>query len=171
MSKYSDKKIEGWMSEEELQWLFEQAQNMESIVEIGSFKGRSTDALLSSGAKVTAIDNWKLHWDKSNAQHGETVYKEFMENTKEYKNIEILRSNSNEAVTKFDEESVDMVFMDFTTTYPEYLESIKKWLPKTNKLICGHEYSEKFPDVIKAVDEVFEKPDGVIGMIWYKYIS
>jgi len=171
MKKYIDKGIDGWMSEEELQWLFEQAQEMKTILEIGSFKGRSTDALLSSKAKVTAVDNWVLHWDINNPQHGETVYKEFLENTKESKNLEVLMMTSNEAIKNFPEdESIDMVFMDFTTTYPEYLEAIKKWLPKTKKLICGHEYSEKFPDVIKAVDEIFGKPDGVIGMIWYKYI-
>lgn len=171
MGNYNKNSIEGWMSEEELQWLFKQAQDMETIVEVGSFKGRSTHALLSgTKGNVTAIDNWVLHWDVNNPQHGETAFKEFTENLKDFNNLIIMRTTSNEAVNSFKDDSLDMVFLDFTTTYPEYLEAINKWLPKTKKLICGHEYSEKFPGVIKAVDEVFGKPDGIIGMIWYKNI-
>lgn len=169
MTKYKHNDIDGWMSEEELTWLFETAQKYNNIVEVGSFKGRSTHALLSgTKGNVTAIDNWVLHWDINNPQHGETAFKEFTENLKDFKNLKVLRETSNEAVSSFEDDSLDMVFLDFTTHYNEYLEAIKKWSSKT-KFICGHEYSKDWEGVIKAVDEVFGKPDGVIGMIWYKY--
>jgi len=170
MTKYKHNDIEGWMSEEELNWLFETSQKCNNIVEVGSFKGRSTHALLSgTQGKVTAIDSWKLHWDKNHHHNGEVVFKEFKENLKDFTNLEIVKATSNETVNRYEDDSLDMVFLDFTTQYHEYLQAIKKWSLKT-KFICGHEYSEKFHDVIKAVDEVFGKPDGVVGMIWYKQL-
>lgn len=170
MTKYKHNNIDGWMSEEELNWLFETAKDCKNIVEVGSFKGRSTHALLSgTKGNVTAIDDWVLHYDINNSQHGETAFKEFKENTKDFKNLNIIRARSNEAVNSFKDDSLDMVFLDFTTHYTEYLEAIKKWSPKT-KFICGHEYSKDWEGVVKAVDEVFGKPDGVVGMIWYKQL-
>lgn len=170
MNKYECNKIEGWMSEEELLWLFETAKNYQKIVEIGSFKGRSAHALLSgTSGTVTCIDNWELHWDKNNPHNGDKVFSEFKENLKDFTNLFIIKDISNNAVQKFEEREIDLVFLDFTTNYNEYLRAIKDWSPKT-KLICGHEYSDKFPGVLKSVNEFFGKPDGVIGMIWYKYL-
>ena len=52
--------IPGWMSAEELQWLFEQAGQHENIVEIGSWMGRSTHALLTgTKGKVIAVDTFQ----------------------------------------------------------------------------------------------------------------
>lgn len=168
MIKYKDNNIDGWMSKEELNWLFETAQKCNNVVEVGSFKGRSTHALLSgTKGKVTAIDNWKLHWDTNHPHNGEVVFREFKENTKDFTNLEIIKATSNETVNNFEDNSLDMVFLDFTTNYDEYLEAIQKWLPKT-KLICGHEYYKDWEGVVRAVDKVFGKPDGVVGMIWYK---
>ena len=49
--------IEGWMEQTELEWLYSIASEMESIVEIGSWKGRSIHALCTRcKGTVTAID-------------------------------------------------------------------------------------------------------------------
>lgn len=173
MTKYKHNDIEGWMSEEELNWLFETSQKCNNIVEVGSFKGRSTHALLSgTQGKVTAIDSWKLHWDINHPHNGEVVFKEFKENLKEFTNLEIVKATSNETVNKYEDDSFDMVFLDFTVHYDEYLEAIKKWSIKIKEggIICGHEYSDDWKEVKKAVDEVFGKPDGVVEMIWYKQL-
>lgn len=52
--------IQGWMTVEELNWLLETGKAMESIVEVGSWKGRSTFAQCSSGCpRVYAVDHFK----------------------------------------------------------------------------------------------------------------
>ena len=60
--------IRGWMELEELLWLNQTAKNMDSIVELGCFCGRSTYALLSGcmehnaghpNGTVYAVD---CHW-------------------------------------------------------------------------------------------------------------
>ncbi len=58
--EYKDLGIQGWMSLKELNWLYQQAKKCDSILEIGSWKGRSTHALLS-GCKgiVTCVDTFK----------------------------------------------------------------------------------------------------------------
>lgn len=171
--KYTYPKIEGWMSEQELEWLFQKATSYKDIVEVGSFKGLSTHALLSgTEGKVTAIDNWELNWREDHPHYGETVFKEFKENLKEFKNLEIVCANQNNAVGKFKDNSLDMVFLDFTTDKNTLVNAIKSWLPKVKEsgIICGHEYSDKWQGVKDAVNEIFGEPDGVLDTIWYKKI-
>jgi hypothetical protein len=64
----------------------------------------------------------------------------------------------------------DMVFIDAGHTYEEVKSDIEVWQPVANKVICGHDYCDAWPGVVKAVDEAFGKPDKVVGTIWVKYI-
>ncbi|MBU4356393.1 MAG: class I SAM-dependent methyltransferase, partial [Proteobacteria bacterium] len=68
---YPGNDIKGWMSQKELQWLYEQARNMDSIVEIGCWHGRSTHAFLSGcRGTVYAVD----HWQGSPGANGEILF-------------------------------------------------------------------------------------------------
>ena len=66
--------IDGWMDEKELNWLYTTALEMASVVEVGSWRGRSTSALLS-GCKgpVFAVDTWKGSPDEINGTHADAV--------------------------------------------------------------------------------------------------
>ena len=168
--EYADNGIPGYMQFEELLWLYNTAKDMNSIIEVGSFKGRSTHALASGcKGKVTAVD----HFEGStlgDGTHGlKGIFEEFTKNTKEFTNLDVIKKSSSEAVQ--DCENVDMVFIDAGHTYKEVLEDIKTWKPKVKKLLCGHDYCKEWPEVVKAVDEALGKPDGVVKSIWYKYID
>jgi hypothetical protein len=151
--------IGGWMNGVELLWLFNTAKEMDSIVEIGSWKGRSTHALLS-GCKGTvyAVDHFLGSKGERGRIFAETrtrdVYKDFMANVGNFKNLKVLKMDSAEAVKQFEDKSVDMVFIDAGHTYEETLADIKRWLPKTKKIICGHDLYECKP-VEVAVREMF----------------
>lgn len=168
--EYPNQDIDGWMSFEECQWLYNVAKKYDTIAEIGSWKGRSTHALLS-GAKgvVHAIDHFEgssqdgYTGTDSDKAHGGT-FEEFKENTKEFKNLLTHKKSSVEGSKDFKDNSIEMVFIDAGHTYDEVMEDIKHWLPKATKLISGHDYS--WPGVKKAVDEVFGKPDYVVDTIW-----
>ena len=164
--------IPGWMSENDLDWLYSMAKEMNSIVEIGSWKGRSTHALCS-GCKgfVYAIDHFqgskgaqgtREHYEKP----GE-VYDAFLKNVGHFKNLKILKMSNLEAVKQFEDKSVDMVFIDGGHSYEEVKIDIEAWLPKTRKLLSGHDYSVQWPSVKKAVNEKF-KNINVVDAIWYK---
>lgn len=150
--------IAGPMAEIELQWLYEQAQNMDSVIEIGSLRGRSTYALVS-GCKgdVHAVDIWDSG----------IVYDQFCRNMAEFKNLIAHRMDSIEASKILP--CVDMIFIDRTPhEYDDVSADIRAWDAKAKLLICGHDYANQYPGVIKAVQEYYGSIDGVVGSIWYK---
>lgn len=155
--------ILGWMMVEQLEWLFDVSRNMESIVEIGSYKGKSTHALLS-GCKGTvwAVDPFV------NYGEAKDFYKDFMKNVGHFKNLKPLKMTSEEAVKQFKDKSIDMVFIDGGHDYEDVKKDIEMWLPKTKKLICGHDYQGT--DVRQAVDEKFKFVSN-LNSIWAHKIN
>jgi hypothetical protein len=166
----------GWTTEEELLWLHESAKKYGTIVEVGSWKGQSTKALLGGNSGVVhAVDHFKgSPTDKSRdyAMVVQDVYKEFIENTKGYNNLVVHKKSSAEAVSSFEDNSVDMVWIDAGHTYEECGNDIDMWLPKIKKggIISGHDYCDKAPGVMQAVNDRF-KIDGLVDTIWYKRVA
>ena len=157
--------IEGWIKPVELLWLYLTAKKMDSIVEIGSWKGRSTHALLS-GCKGTvwAVDHFKgskEHSGRRDLAFSETekegLYKAFLKNVGHFKNLKILKMDSLGAAKKFKDDSVDMVFIDGGHGYDEVKQDIKGWYPKAKKIICGHDFDwwGVYTAVHESFDEIF----------------
>lgn len=172
---YPGNQISGWMSFIEQQFLYNTAKKMESVIELGSWKGRSTHAICSSGCSdVTAIDHWKGSEYETEA-HAEakdgSVFEEFKKNVSSFKNIKIINKNINDAVKDIKDKSVDMVFLDAGHTYEEVRNDIRLWKSKAKILICGHDYVSGWPGVMQAVDEELGGPDEVHGTIWTKWIA
>jgi len=154
--------IWGWMSPAELTWLGEQAARMDSIVEVGCLHGRSSFALLTAcTGTVYCIDPWD-----DPAGH---AYPSFMGSCGGFPNLVPIRGFSPAATSQVPE--VDMVFIDGAHAYGAVLDDIAGWLPKTRRLICGHDYQNGdggYPGVEQAVTQVFGSrafvPDGTA--IW-----
>ena len=170
--------IDGFMARDELEWLHSQALKSDSIIELGSWKGRSTIALLE-GCKgsVTAIDNWQGHDPASNGvlerlAKDEDVFSTFMENVKGYSNLRVIKADTEDAAhnVAYDIQPADMVFIDAEHTYDGCKKDIKNWLPKAKKVIAGHDYCDSWPGVVQAVNEAFGQVN-VAGTIWYKEIA
>ena len=78
------KGYQGWMYPEELEWLYEAAKRMNSIVEIGSWQGRSTYVLLSGcRGPVVAVDKWDVELMKS-SRDAQVARRAFFENTERF---------------------------------------------------------------------------------------
>ncbi len=163
--------IEGYMVLIEAQWLYLAAKEMGSIVEIGSYFGKSSHALLSGcPGNVTCVDLWSaLDWKENDTpEMAQARFEKFVENTNQFWNRSIKRANSLDAVKDFADKSVDMVFIDGDHSYQAVKDDIAAWLPKARKLICGHDYNfYGWPDVKKAVDEIFGERVKTCGTIWY----
>lgn len=179
--EYPDNGLEGWMVFSEQQFLYETAQKYKNIVEIGSWMGKSTHALLTGALKadesatVTAVDTWAGSADTRDMTNylakQQDVYAQFYKNVGHYKNLRIIRKQSVEAAADFADGSVDFLFLDAGHTKEDLKADLTAWMPKMKPggLISGHDYMpDVWMGVIEAVDEVFGKPDGVAGLsIWY----
>ncbi|HUW44999.1 MAG TPA: class I SAM-dependent methyltransferase [Dehalococcoidia bacterium] len=164
-----DNNIDGWMSKTELNWLYKSAAGMNTIAEVGSWKGRSTHALLSGcQGTVFAVDHFQGSAGEEDV-HKEAKEKDISEifnlNVSHFPNLRTLKCSSVEAAGQFKDQSIDMVFIDGGHGYDEVKADIAAWLPKARKMICGHDYN--IPSVQDAVTEVFGIPD-TAGSIWIK---
>lgn len=164
--------IEGWMTVQEQGWLYNMAKQMNLIAEIGSWKGKSTHALLSGcPGRVYAIDHFNGSTAEIEGPHKEAtygdVYKEFKRNVGKFSNLETIHMASADAakVLNF---NFDMVFIDGGHTCQEVKADIETWLPKTKKLICGHDYT--WESVRKAVVECLGEVK-ICNSIWYKELG
>jgi hypothetical protein len=161
--------IPGWMTETELSVLKYLASKSTEIIEVGSWKGRSTKELLKScKGTVYAVDHWKgTESDTSILGTFLTdVYQEFMNNVGHYPNLKVLKGYSKEISNQFNGKKVDMVFIDAGHTYEDCKADIEAWFPKCLKIMAGHDYSGNFSGVIKAVSEKFRKVN-VVDSVWW----
>jgi len=167
-----DLSIEGWMTEPELRWLHDTAAGMSSVVEVGSFRGRSAYALLQGcRGDVYCIDPWG---DVLN--NGTDNLALFLANIgtrvslADWRRLHVLRMSSLEGAAWFrtDGEAADMVFVDGDHYRPAFSQDLEVWTPKARRLICGHDYhNDAWGDVTAVVHEVFgERVQNPAGMIW-----
>ncbi len=167
---YKFNNIQGWMSNEELEWLYNKATEMQSIVEIGSWRGRSTHALLSGCPGIVfSVDHWLGNENERSGAHKEAteqdIYAQFMNNVGHFKNLCVLRGESRDQAPLFYDKTVDMCFIDGCHMYNYVKEDITLWLPKTIKIICGHDCGQD--GVPAAINEIFpNKWKQVAGTIW-----
>lgn len=142
--------IWGWMSEPELLWLMERAAAMDSVAEIGSLHGRSAFALATAcTGPVYCVDPWD---DVKDASYGS-----FVSNVVDHHpNVTPVRGMSPAVAGQIPD--IDMTFLDGAHSFGDVLADIAAWLPKTKKLICGHDFQNAdggYPGVAEAVKVVF----------------
>lgn len=167
--------IGGYLVIREGQWLYTQARRMDSVLEVGSFLGRSAHALLS-GCKgtVTCVDPWGvLPWvEGDNETAAEERFLKFLANTDGIGNLIVKRMSSTEAAAQYQDQSIDMVFIDGDHSGESVAEDIDTWLPKARRVLCGHDYnSYGWPGVKAVVDKVFGSRVKSVETIWYVDIS
>lgn len=165
--------VEGWMDTEELRYLYETAKAMGggTIVEIGSFMGRSTCAILAGlaegrGGRLIAIDPFT---GKGTVRAPE-VAKNGGPDWLRGKLVSNIKSRSlpmpiiytgdadhEDIFTRFRPESIDWIFIDGEHTLDGVSSNLGTWVPRVKRdgLITGHDYHETWSDVVKAVDGYF----------------
>ncbi len=169
---------EGWMKPAELKWLAKQASKMHSIVEVGSWMGRSTTAMadnMEGSGKIIAVDTWRGSEEHESYLADKTpdhVYEIFCKNLKPHIDsgrVSPLRLPSVEAARKLQAEGnggFDMVFIDAAHDYESVKADIQAWkaLVKPRGLLCGHDWGH--PPIVLAVRELLGSPPSS-STIWY----
>lgn len=165
-------KIDGWMSDNELLWLAKQAQVSKIILEIGSYKGRSTRALAdNTTGLILCIDPWgQVEYPLPEGQFLNCdVFKIFRENLSPHiqsGRVLPLKMQSKDFEHGF---KFDFIFIDGLHSYEgvkQDIEVAKRYIIPGGT-IAGHDYGRHdWPGVKRAVNEVFPKAE-IVDTIWH----
>jgi len=175
--------IEGWLSDHEAQWLYQMARQLcgrAEVVEIGSWKGKSTVALAcgiqDAGArrKVTAIDPHRGELVNRRKRERST-YWEFIRNLKRAGVYALVRPvvKSSLRASQNWHSPIALLFIDGLHDYRHAKADYLDWekFVTDHGIIAWHDGFCGLPGVWQAVKEVFLTADlkeiGTIGSILY----
>lgn len=164
------------MTEGELSFLAQSAEDCKIIYEIGSYCGKSARAMADNSpndCKIYCIDPWNytiLKEDRSFLTVDQTTFGQFLigmsDHIKSGKVIPISK-RFEDCVTIFND--ADLIFIDGDHSYGSVVHDITKSLKilKSGGIICGHDYN--WETVKKAVDQILGETEKV-DTIWWKRI-
>lgn len=162
-------KIDGWMNERELGWLASMAAQCATIIEIGSWQGRSATVMAdNTHGQIYCVDHFKGAPEIDFLFEGKEpdwVEKEFKKNLEDHLKsgrVKLLQMSSEEGFQILKDQGVmaDMVFIDGDHDYKFVSKEIAMYrqLVRSGGVICGHDYGVlQFVGVTYAVHEAFAK--------------
>lgn len=150
-----------------------QHNDIKTVIEVGSFVGKSTAFFAKLVDKVYAVDPFVM-WDEGKeenataVQYGNDFYDKFLENMMNHGVLEKIvpvRTTSRKAAEEVFNTPCDLVYIDANHDYDSVKEDIQLWTPFAAKFICGDDYDAYWPGVMKAVDELYPHRM-VYGNLW-----
>lgn len=174
--------ISGWMRPRELEWLAEKAAEYQIIIEIGTWKGRSTAALAEhTNGIVYTIDHFAgspdLHATRmkecietpgSVEQAARRNLTQFMAEGKVVLIARDSRTAGPELKNLLGGRFADMVFIDGDHTRPRVADDIRIYAPflRPGGLLCGHDRDEwGVQDALRDCGIAYEETPGTT--IWH----
>ena len=174
--------IGGHLTDTEIIALYRISANLPDnakILEIGSYRGRSSNAIghaiYKSNKELYCLDIWKdynvskesaLRCDSNTHNIEPTdfgVLKDFLKNTNWFSdNLRILKGSTSMFKDLLPNNFFDLIFIDGAHDYDNVYFDIKQALVslKAGSILCGHDYHSQGVGVIKAVNElVFQNPN------------
>ncbi len=170
--KFTYKDIKGWFDwEEHYKTAVENAKDGDVFVEIGTFLGKSTcflaNEIKQSGKKIKfyTVDSFigegnDASYTKTVEENGGNIYNAFLNNVKKcgvegY--VTPLVGTSTEISKKFENESINFLYVDGDHNYNGIKNDLENWTPKVKRdsVIQGHDFAEYAKSVIQAVTEKF----------------
>ena len=152
--------IEGWLSLEVAELLAKLAVHSKVIVEVGSWKGKSTItmALANPKARIFAIDPFTGSQEHEFLEGGKVdTYQEFQNNCRTFKvekNIKPLRMTSEQAI-QFLKEPIDMLFIDGSHEYDDVKNDFEFLFPLVRERGIVLFHDSKWPGVKRVLWENF----------------
>jgi hypothetical protein len=148
------------------------------VVELGSFSGESTSIFAQYAKQVYAVDPWSQDYGQEvmlgcgnpavisyinsiELQDMSLVEQLFDERMSKFSNVVKLKMTDTDALAKFKDFSVNIVYIDAIHTKEQVSSAIMQWSSKIRRkgYIAGHDYSIKdWPGVVASVDCHFGRP-------------
>ena len=138
------------------------------MVEVGCYHGVCSELFAENFQTVFCVDPWNDEETRVNDHNMSMIEELFNKRVKKFTNITKMKMKSLDAVSEFEDESLDFVYLDARHEFKHIKNDIQKWLPKVKLggYVGGHDYSNGWPGVRRAVNEIFGKPDIVFGPNW-----
>ena len=164
-------KIEGWMSESELGWIYDCAHSLPAMgkwVEVGVYAGRSFLTVLSALPKTAsgyAVDNFS---GVAGSLKGFDLRATFISNLNRIglKNFCLLFDDSVAVAKTMPLASFDVVFIDAGHGKESVRADVLAWMPvlKPGGLLCGHDRSDR--GVKQVLQEILLDYQKEVGDLW-----
>jgi predicted O-methyltransferase YrrM len=179
---YTD--LEGWFNmENQYIELLGMVPDGGVFVELGAYKGKSTSFIVTEinnrgrDIKFYTIDTFEGDSGSNDEKEVEAyrnvvvsnMYEEFSKNTEHLKELfNVIVGKSDESAKFFEDNSIDVIFIDAGHSYESVKRDIKSWLPKMKDggIMSGHDYNS-WDGVRIAVDEKFNKVDKIDNDCWF----
>ncbi len=156
--------IEGFLDPIEercLQWAAAQAARGGTIVEVGSYHGKSAVNLAyavrkrEGNARIYCADTWM----NTTIEHARNVdvFQHFLDNTAAYRDlITPLRGRSEESGREWNRGEIDVIFIDGDHSFEGVTADIRAWVPKVKPggLILFHD--SDLPDVRAGINATMD---------------
>jgi len=173
MSKEGPSPVPGWISDADIQFLQALVGDVHDglVVEVGVALGRTTAAiacgLAERGCRHVCIDTFKGGTDPRDplntlyqAGRGRFFRQAFEYNARAlgvWNNIELIEAASPEVARLFEDESIDVCFLDADHSHEAITADIAAWWPKIKPggFLAGDDYPG--PGVRPAVDELVKR--------------
>ena len=167
--------IEGWFSQTSAESLkrYIETYNIKTVLEIGTFKGKSAAFFAELCENVTVVDPFIL-WPDAKERLGwkeeehPSFYDDFVKNMEALglrDKITIYTDTSENASKILDGITYDLIYIDAQHDFESVDRDINLWKDRTTKIICGDDHDENWPDVQKAVNKNFNHYE-VNGNLW-----
>lgn len=148
------------------------------VVELGCFGGESTAIFARFAGTVFAIDPWSDDYRVSIAAGCadpwvidylkqvpvppmSEIERLFDERIASYSNVRKYKESAEAALARFEDESIDLVYIDSIHTYEAVRRQIEEWRPKVKVggFLAGHDFDPAgWPGVVRAVEEKLGPP-------------
>lgn len=144
------------------------------IVEIGTLFGFTTQHIAAckrDNKELITIDDFS--WNPVGMS--QSVHREFCKRSLFYLvkmcRTRIFDGTNSDFYDSYNGQSPSMIFIDAGHTYEEVIVDIKWAINSGIPVISGHDYSDSFPGVRKAVDECFGQEKKVVGSLWVHVVA
>lgn len=151
--------------------------------EVGVADGQNAENLLKrvKGLRLYLVDPWENYPEYKDyiGVDLNEIYKIARERLNKYEGAQFVREYSLEAAHRFEDESLDFVYIDANHGYESCYEDIKAWHAKVKVggIISGHDYGnmkgkpEDRYGVIRAVDQWVKENNLKLILLWKNTIK
>ena len=167
MKKWQD--IDGWL-EPNVGLKLQELAFCNNVLEIGSYKGKSTVCMAATAHFILSIDTFKADDSGQTQQNDLTTFDEFAENIFPFKNVSYVIGESPKDIPL--DRTFDFIFVDGYHAYhhvKKEIEVLKTFL-RPNGIIAFHDYGPAC-GVFPAVNESEELQilGQVDSLVWCEY--